>query len=96
VAPTQWLHKAISDPRGDTQRRHNEQFEALTNKVASDALISRTQIKFHATDQRDKVYALLGLAPKVKDSSGLPDALIPGYTIDVSECIRKLLDIFSN
>jgi hypothetical protein len=54
------------------------------------ALISITQVKFHATDQRDKVYALLGLAAECQDSSKVPEALYPDYSVDVAQIYRKV------
>ncbi|EXU98173.1 heterokaryon incompatibility protein [Metarhizium robertsii] len=54
------------------------------------ALISITQIKFHATDQRDKIYGLLGLAAECQDSSEPPEALRPDYSVDVSQTYRKV------
>ncbi|KIL85181.1 het domain-containing protein [Fusarium avenaceum] len=49
-----------------------------------DALMSITQIKFHASDQRDKIYGLLGLAAECEDPSAVPDELKPDYNTDVS------------
>lgn len=54
------------------------------------ALISITQIKFHATDQRDKIYGLLGLAAECQGSSEPPEALRPDYSVDVSQTYRKV------
>ncbi|KAI6749314.1 hypothetical protein HG530_015153 [Fusarium avenaceum] len=48
-----------------------------------DALMSITQVKFHATDQRDKIYALLGLATMI------PDELKPDYTIGTALLYRN-------
>ncbi|KAK8121279.1 heterokaryon incompatibility protein (HET) domain-containing protein [Apiospora kogelbergensis] len=50
-----------------------------------DALVTTTSVKFHATDQRDKVYALLGLAAECSDGSNVPTPLIPDYTLAVEE-----------
>lgn len=55
-----------------------------------DALISITQIKFHATDQRDKIYGLLGLAAEFQDPSNLPDSLCPDYDSNVTEVYCKI------
>lgn len=52
------------------------------------ALLSITQIKFRAIDQRDKVYALLGLALECSDA--MPDALKPDYTLDVAQLYQKV------
>lgn len=48
-----------------------------------DALMSITQVKFNATDQRDKIYGLMGLARECQDLSVLPDELRPDYNISV-------------
>lgn len=48
-----------------------------------DALMSITQVKFNATDQRDKIYALLGLATMI------PDELKPDYTIRTAILYRN-------
>ncbi|KAI1082001.1 heterokaryon incompatibility protein-domain-containing protein [Whalleya microplaca] len=48
-----------------------------------DALLVATSVKCHATDQRDKVYALLGLAIESKTSRGIPNDLIPDYGLEV-------------
>ncbi|KAI1397309.1 hypothetical protein F4819DRAFT_472441 [Hypoxylon fuscum] len=53
-----------------------------------DALMSITQIKFHVTDQRDKVYALLGLAAENGDNS--PGQLRPDYNIHVTQLYQKV------
>ncbi|KAI1131233.1 HET domain-containing protein [Nemania abortiva] len=55
-----------------------------------DALLIATSIKFHATDQRDKVYALLGLAAECRSPAGIPDVLHPDYSLDVSELYTKV------
>lgn len=55
-----------------------------------DALISFTQIKFHATDQRDKVYSLLGLSAECQDPSNIPEDLRPDYNITVEQTYMKV------
>ncbi|KAF5563844.1 het-6-heterokaryon incompatibility [Fusarium napiforme] len=55
-----------------------------------DALMSITQVKFHATDQRDKVYGVLGLSLECEDSSTLPEELRPDYTIDVATLYQRV------
>ncbi|KAF5568732.1 het-6-heterokaryon incompatibility [Fusarium napiforme] len=50
-----------------------------------DALMSITQIKFHATDQRDKVYSLFGLASECEDLLQTPEGLKPDYTITAEQ-----------
>lgn len=58
------------------------------------ALMSITQNKFRATDQRDKVYALLGMAAESIDSATLPQTLLPDYTLDVCEVYMKAARYF--
>ncbi|RDW58633.1 heterokaryon incompatibility protein-1 [Coleophoma cylindrospora] len=55
-----------------------------------DALMSITQIKFHATDQRDKIYGLLGLAAECQDASKFPETLLPDYDISISQLYQKV------
>lgn len=55
-----------------------------------DALMSITQIKFHASNQRDKVYSLLGLAAECQTSSRIPESLLPDYTISVEQTYQKV------
>ena len=55
-----------------------------------DALLSYTQNKFHATDQRDKIYGLLGLAAESQEPSQLPDPLRPDYESDVREVYLRV------
>lgn len=55
-----------------------------------DALLSITQIKFHATDHRDKIYGLLGMAAESQHSTALPEALIADYTVDVRHTYLKV------
>lgn len=55
-----------------------------------DALMSITHIKFHASDQRDKIYALLGLAAECEDTSSIPDPIRPDYTMDVTQVYQKV------
>jgi hypothetical protein len=58
------------------------------------ALMSITQKKFHATDQRDKIYGLLGLAAETASSSTVPDALMPDYTISVQQAYTNATRYF--
>jgi hypothetical protein len=58
------------------------------------ALMSITQNKFHATDQRDKIYGLLGLAAETYEASKLPEALVPDYTINVREAYQRAARYF--
>ncbi|KAM3066636.1 hypothetical protein ACMFMF_010142 [Clarireedia jacksonii] len=61
-----------------------------------DVLLCLTSTKFQATDQRDKIYGLLGLTKDGQDLTNLPDALRPDYELDVVETYKKVaLYIFS-
>ncbi|KAJ4128935.1 hypothetical protein NW768_007460 [Fusarium equiseti] len=53
------------------------------------ALMSITQVKFHATDQRDKAYSLLGLASECHESQ-IPDGLKPDYTISPGQAYCRV------
>ncbi|ETS76029.1 hypothetical protein PFICI_12973 [Pestalotiopsis fici W106-1] len=55
-----------------------------------DALLSVTQMKFHASDQRDKIYGLYGLAAETHDSSKQPAELVVDYTLDVAQTYRRV------
>ncbi|UZP38061.1 hypothetical protein NXS19_005877 [Fusarium pseudograminearum] len=55
-----------------------------------DALLSFTTTKFHATDQRDKIFGLLGIAAECQDPSRIPPALRPDYSVDVTETYLKV------
>ncbi|KAI6080438.1 HET domain-containing protein [Hypoxylon rubiginosum] len=55
------------------------------NKWPLNALMAITQTKFHAKDQRDKVFGLLGIATESQDPLNLPHALRPNYNVDVTE-----------
>lgn len=55
-----------------------------------DALLCLTSIKFQATDQRDKVYGLLGLASETQNLTHEFDALYPDYQLDVIEVYRRV------
>ncbi|KLU91742.1 hypothetical protein MAPG_10691 [Magnaporthiopsis poae ATCC 64411] len=46
--------------------------------------------KFRATDQRDKIYGLLGLAAESREASGLPGPLRPDYSLGVAETYQKV------
>lgn len=52
------------------------------------ALLSITQIKFRATDQRDKIYALLSLA--VECQSTIPEPLSPRYDISTAQLYQRV------
>ncbi|RTE78456.1 hypothetical protein BHE90_007051 [Fusarium euwallaceae] len=55
-----------------------------------DALLVATSIKSQATDQRDKVYALLGLAAECQDPDAIPVELRVDYTSTVPEVYGKV------
>ncbi|KAI6752348.1 hypothetical protein HG530_013717 [Fusarium avenaceum] len=55
-----------------------------------DALMSFTQTKFHATDQRDKIFGLLGMAAECQDGSLMPEALRPDYGVDTAQTYLKV------
>ncbi|RGP65400.1 heterokaryon incompatibility [Fusarium sporotrichioides] len=55
-----------------------------------DALLSFTMTKFHATDQRDKIFGLLGIAAECQDPSRMPSALRPDYSADLTETYLKV------
>ncbi|KAG8671924.1 hypothetical protein FPOAC1_005182 [Fusarium poae] len=46
--------------------------------------------KFHATDQRDKIFGLLGIAAECQDPSQIPPALRPDYSVDSTETYLKV------
>ncbi|RFN45476.1 het-6-heterokaryon incompatibility protein [Fusarium flagelliforme] len=54
------------------------------------ALISITQVKFQATDQRDKIYGLLGLAAECQGTVELPKALRPDYSLEVTQLYQRV------
>ncbi|KAF4445813.1 hypothetical protein F53441_10458 [Fusarium austroafricanum] len=54
------------------------------------ALMSITQAKFHAFDQRDKVNGLLGLATECQDISAFPNELKPDYSIEVATLYQRV------
>ncbi|KAI8623481.1 heterokaryon incompatibility protein-domain-containing protein [Xylariaceae sp. FL1651] len=66
-----------------------------------DALLSATQVKFHATDQRDKVWSLLGLAAEccsdreretriVRSTGSIPYELRPDYTLSTTQVYQRV------
>ncbi|PQE09113.1 Heterokaryon incompatibility protein [Rutstroemia sp. NJR-2017a BVV2] len=57
---------------------------------ALDVLLCLTATKFQATDQRDKVYGLLGLTKEGQDLTNLPDALRPDYGLDVVDTYKRV------
>lgn len=61
-----------------------------STRCSLEALLSITQVKFHATDQRDKIYSLLGLAAECQDSSKFPDSLRPDYSMDVAQVYTRV------
>jgi hypothetical protein len=59
-----------------------------------DALLATTSVKFKSTDQRDKVYGLLGLAAETQSAEGVPNALLPDYKLSVWEVYNKVVLYF--
>lgn len=61
-----------------------------------DALLMTTSVKFKSTDQRDKVYGLLGLAAEIDDGAqgGVPGALVPDYNLSVWDVYRNVVLYF--
>jgi hypothetical protein len=59
-----------------------------------DSLLVTTSTKFHASDQRDKIYGLLGLAAESQDPAHIPDALRPDYGLDVPQVYSKIALFF--
>ncbi|KAI0101907.1 HET domain-containing protein [Nemania sp. FL0031] len=55
-----------------------------------DALMSVTQVKFHASDQRDKVFGLVGLSAEGEEPSLLPEPLRPDYVSDTMRVYQKV------
>ncbi|KAJ0161936.1 Heterokaryon incompatibility protein 6, OR allele [Colletotrichum tanaceti] len=55
-----------------------------------DALVSITQVKFNASDQRDKIFGLLGLARECRDPSAVPPELRPDYETDVTDLYPRV------
>ncbi|KAL8410422.1 hypothetical protein RB596_000195 [Gaeumannomyces avenae] len=55
-----------------------------------DALMCITQTKFRATDQRDKIYGLLGLAAESHEASGPPGPLRPNYSLSVAKTYQRV------
>ncbi|OAL43476.1 HET domain-containing protein [Pyrenochaeta sp. DS3sAY3a] len=56
-----------------------------------DALLATTSVKFKSTDQRDKIYGLLGLAAETQNTGSLPSALVPDYNLEVWELYTKVV-----
>lgn len=50
-----------------------------------DTLLTTTSVKFHASDQRDKVYGLLGIAAETQGITKMPAALQPDYCLTVNQ-----------
>ncbi|KAI4863988.1 HET domain-containing protein [Hypoxylon rubiginosum] len=55
-----------------------------------DALLTDTSAKFHASDQRDKIYGLLGLATESLNAGGIPEPLRPDYKLSVEQVYQKV------
>jgi hypothetical protein len=58
------------------------------HKLPLDVLLSLTQIKFHATDQRDKLYSLFGVYQRQLGCE-VPDELRPNYLDSVEDVYIK-------
>ncbi|OCL05410.1 HET domain-containing protein [Glonium stellatum] len=54
------------------------------------SLLISTSLKFQATDPRDKIYALLGLAAETSDGSAWPEPLVPDYSRDTAQVYREV------
>ncbi|RFN49786.1 heterokaryon incompatibility protein [Fusarium flagelliforme] len=60
------------------------------SKWPLEALMSFTMTKFHATDQRDKIFGLLGIAAECADPAKTPDALRPDYSTSLVQTYLKI------
>ncbi|KAJ4017913.1 hypothetical protein NW752_001821 [Fusarium irregulare] len=60
------------------------------SKWPLEALMSFTMTKFHATDQRDKIFGLLGIAAECADPSKTPEALRPDYSAELTQTYLKI------
>ncbi|OBS22686.1 hypothetical protein FPOA_09018 [Fusarium poae] len=90
-----WLRRSgyFRLPQVPEQLRNIDSISNLRRARTSwplDALMSICQVKFHATDQRDKVYGLLGLSLESEEGSVLPEELKPDYTIDVPTLYQRV------
>lgn len=61
-----------------------------SGKWPLEALISATQTKYQSSDQRDKVYSLLGLAADYEDVCTVPRDLLPDYGISVKQTYLQI------
>jgi hypothetical protein len=59
-----------------------------------DALLIATSIKCQATDQKDKVYAILGLAAENQDPAHVSDALRSDYELDIADIYTRVTLFF--
>lgn len=55
-----------------------------------DVLLFITQIKYNTSDQRNKVYTLLDLVAETEETTTMPEALIPDYTVDIKHTYLKI------
>ncbi|RBR23688.1 uncharacterized protein FIESC28_03484 [Fusarium coffeatum] len=60
------------------------------SKWPLEALMSFTMTKFHATDQRDKIFGLLGIAAECADPAKTLEALRPDYSTDLAQTYLKI------
>ncbi|OAQ62715.1 hypothetical protein VFPPC_16371 [Pochonia chlamydosporia 170] len=59
-------------------------------KWTFDVLLMATSQKFDATDQRDKIFGLLGMAEETHDPALCPEALRPNYHLSLSQVYRNV------
>lgn len=60
------------------------------SKWSFDVLLMSTSAKFRASDQRDKIFGLLGMAAETHDPEQCPLALQADYTLDLSQVYQKV------
>ncbi|KAK4243337.1 heterokaryon incompatibility protein-domain-containing protein [Corynascus novoguineensis] len=66
----------------------------VTSRWPLHVLMSITQMKFRASDQRDKIYGLLGLAAETQNTAKLPEALVPDYNLSVQDLYQNATRYF--
>lgn len=65
-------------------------FQRKQLKVSLDALLHVTQVKFTASDQRDKVYGLLSVVVECQEASKIPGVLVPNYSLDMATLYQRV------
>lgn len=55
-----------------------------------EVLLTSTSAKFYASDQRDKIYGLLGMAAETQDPANWPAALETDYALDLAQVYTKI------